>query len=181
MAEENVVANGAPDAELAVEAASGLPQLDTSTWVGQIFWLIITFIILYVALSRLILPRMRDTIANRSDRVADDLDTASRMKQDAVEAEKAYEQSLRDARAKASNVAESTRQSLDAEIKAELDAADADAERESEAAELRIREIKTAALKNIDDVAADVAGTLVNELTGKTVTAAKIKTAMKKA
>ena len=89
------------DADYVAEAATGLPQLDTSSWVGQIFWLIITFAVLYFALSRFILPSLRDTISNRSDRIADDLDSATRMKQDAEEAEKAYEQSLRDARAKA--------------------------------------------------------------------------------
>lgn len=169
------------DAQAAADAASGLPQLDTSTWVGQIFWLVLTFLVLYFALSQFILPRLRDTIATRSDRIADDLDSATRMKQEAEEAEKSYEQSLRDARAKASNVAESTRQSLDAEIKAELDAADAEAERESEKAEARIREIKSAALSNIDAVAADVADTLITELTGKSVTSAKISAALKKA
>ncbi|WP_298911768.1 F0F1 ATP synthase subunit B' [uncultured Algimonas sp.] len=167
------------DAELAADAASGLPQLDTSTWVGQIFWLFLTFAILYFALSKFILPRLRDTLGNRSDRIADDLDSASRMKLEAEEAEKAHEQSLRDARAKASNVAESTRQSLDAEIRAELDEADAQAERESELAEARIRDIKTAALSNIDAVAVDVAGTLVNELTGKTIAPAKVTAALK--
>ncbi|MEM7730320.1 MAG: F0F1 ATP synthase subunit B' [Pseudomonadota bacterium] len=169
------------DAELAAEAASGLPQLDTSTWVGQIFWLFLTFALLYFALSQFILPRLRDTIANRSDRIADDLDGATRMKQEAEEAEKAHQQSLRDARAKAANVAESTRQSLDSEIKAELDAADAEVERDGEAAEARIREIKAAALSNIDAVAVDVAGTLIAELTGKTVAPAKIETALKEA
>ena len=169
------------DAGAAAEAAGGLPQLDISTWVGQIFWLAVTFAILYFALAQFILPRLRDTIANRSDRIADDLDSASRMKLEAGEAEKAYEQSLRDARAKASNVAESTRQSLDAEIKAELDAADEQAARDSEAAEARIREIKTAALANIDAVAADVTEALVSELTGKSVSEAKITAALKKA
>jgi F-type H+-transporting ATPase subunit b len=162
-------------------SAVGLPQLDLSTWTSQIFWLALTFAVLYFALSRFILPNLRDTLANRSDRIADDLDSASRMKLEAEEAGKAYEQSLRDARAKATNVAESTRQSLDAEIQTELDAADADAERESEIAEARIREIKTAALSNIDSVAADVAGTLVSELTGKTVTKAALTAALNKA
>ena len=54
------------DADAAAQAAGGLPQLDISTWVGQIFWLIVTFAILYFALAQFILPRLRDTIANRS-------------------------------------------------------------------------------------------------------------------
>lgn len=166
--------------DTAQAASSGMPQLDLSTWTSQIFWLVLTFAILYFALSRFILPSLRDTISNRSDRIADDLDTAMRMKQDAEEAEKAYETSLRDARAKAMNVAESTRQSLDAEIRTELDAADAEAERESDVAEANIRDIKQAALSNIDAVAADVASAVVKELTGKSITDAKLRAAMNK-
>ena len=169
------------DGEQAAEAVSGLPQLDISTWTSQIFWLVLTFAVLYFALSRFILPNLRDTIGNRTDRIADDLDSASRMKLEAEEAEKAYEQLLRDARAKASNVAESTRQSLDAEIQSELDAADAEADRESELAETRIREIKMAAIANIDAVVADVSGALVTALTGKTMTDAALRAAVKKA
>lgn len=178
MAAETIYSDG----EAAAEASSvGLPQLDLSTWTSQIFWLALTFGVLYFALSRFILPNLRNTLANRSDRIADDLDSATRMKVEAEDAGKAYEQSLRAARAKAANVAESTRQSLDAEIQAELDAADADAEREGEIADSRIREIKTAALSNIDAVAADVAGTLVSELTGKTVNQAALTAVLNKA
>jgi len=178
MAAETIYSDG----EAAAEASSvGLPQLDISTWASQIFWLVLTFGVLYFALSRFILPNLRNTLASRSDRIADDLDSATRMKAEAEEAGKAYEQSLRNARAKASNVAESTRQSLDAEIQLKLDAADADAERESEIAETHIRDIKTKALSNIDAVAADVATTLVSELTGKTITKAAATALLNKA
>lgn len=167
--------------DTAQAASGGMPQLDLSTWTSQIFWLVLTFAVLYFALSRFILPGLRDTIGTRTDRIADDLDSATRMKQEAEEAEKAYETSLRDARAKAMNVAESTRQSLDAEIRTELDAADAEADRGAQLAETRIREIKTAALSNIDAVAAEVAGAVVSELTGKSVSDAKLRVALGKA
>ena len=167
--------------DTAVDAApTGMPQLDLSTWASQIFWLVVTFAVLYFALSRFILPALRDTIATRSDRVADDLDTASRMQREAEEAEKAYETSLRDARAKANNVAEATRKSVDDEIAKELASADAEADQQAEIAEGRIREIKAGALANLDSVAADVAQTVVGQLTGKSVTAAAARQAVQK-
>ena len=171
-----------PAIENAAEAAAqgGLPQFDTSTWASQIFWLAVTFAILYFALSRFILPSLRDTIATRSDRVADDLDTATRMQREAEEAEKNYETALRDARAKANNVAEATRKSVDDEIASELAAADAEADQQAEIAEGRIREIKAGALANLDSVAADVAQTVVGQLTGKSVTAAAARQAVQK-
>lgn len=166
----------------AAEAASGgLPQFDVSTWGSQIFWLALTFAVLYLALSRFILPNLRNTLATRSDRIADDLDSASRMQREAEEAEKAYETSLRDARAKAANLAESTRQSVDNEIKAELDAADAEAEAQASVAEARIRDIKTAALANIDAIAADVTQSVLSDITGKSVSDALVASAVQKA
>ncbi len=167
------------DGDLAAEAASGLPQLDYSTWVGQIFWLFITFGVLYFILARFILPKLGGTIVERADRVADDLDAASRMQREAEEAEKAYNQSLADARAKSHNVAESTRKAIDEEIAIETAAADAEAARQSETAEARIREMRKAALANINTIAADAADDIVKTLTGKAVTPAALKAAFK--
>jgi F-type H+-transporting ATPase subunit b len=166
--------------EDAATASIGMPQLDVSSWASQIFWLIICFAVLYFALSRFILPALRDTIATRSDRVADDLDSASRMQREAEEAEKAYNTSLRDARAKANNVAESTRRSIDEEVAAELAAADAEADSQAELAEARIKAIKAGALSKLDDVAADVATSLISELTGKSVPTKTVLAAVRK-
>jgi len=93
-------------------AAGGMPQFDFSTFASQVTWLAITFGILYLILSIMILPKIGNTISNRHNRIADDLDTASRMQREAEEAEKSYERVLADAKAKAHNVAESTRTSI---------------------------------------------------------------------
>ena len=100
------------------------PPFDPAYFATQIFWLFLTFGILYFLLSKIFLPRIGQTIEERSSRIADDLDAASRMQKEAEEAEKSYERALADAKAKAHNVAETTRQSVDAEIKLEMDAAD---------------------------------------------------------
>jgi len=151
----------------AVEASVGLPQLDFSTWSSQIFWLFLTFGLLYVVLARFILPVIGRTLSDRSDRIADDLNAATAMQREAEEAEASYEKALKDARAKAHNVAETTRASVDAEMAAEIAEADKEAERASAVAEDRIRDIRTAALKNIDTVAKDVAADVFSKLSGK--------------
>lgn len=168
-------------AEATEQAASGgLPQLDFSTWPGQIFWLVITFGVLYIIFSRIVLPGLSSGIVAREDRIADDLDAAETMQQEAVEAEKAYTQSLADARAKAHNVAESTRQAIETEITAEIEDADAKAQAHSEAAEARIQKMREAALANIDSIATETASAMVKTLTGKTLTAATVRAAVKK-
>ncbi len=157
---------------------AAFPPFDPTYFSTQIFWLLLTFGVLYFVLSKVFLPQIGETLEERSSRIADDLDSASRMQRQAEEAQKAYERALADAKAKAMNVAESTRQSIDAEVSAELEAADADAAIQAEHAETRIRQIRGEALAKIDDIAAGVAQDTIKKITGKSVTIAKIKSAI---
>jgi len=159
-------------------ASAGLPQLDLSTWFNQIFWLVLVFAALYFVLATFILPRLREGISERSDRISDDLDQASNMQRQAEEAEKAYNQSLADARAKAMSVAEETKTSVDAEISAEIEAADTAAEREASLAEANINAIKAKALANVETIAADTASAVFSQLIGKSPTSAAVRSAM---
>ena len=149
--------------------------LDPQWFPSQIFWTLVSFFILYLLLSRLFLPRVGETIEERGSRIADDLDSASRMQREAEEAEKAFKASLADARAKAMNVAETTKASVDAEVKAELDAADAEADKAMDVAETRIRDLRKTAMANIETVATEAAQAAVEALTGKTITLAEAK------
>ena len=85
-------------AETAAEAAPGMPQLDFSTFPNQIFWLVVTLVVIYLVLSRVALPRIASVLAERSGTITNDLATAEELKLQAVEAEKAYQQALADAR-----------------------------------------------------------------------------------
>ena len=159
--------------------SGGMPQFDISTWSSQITWLVISFALLYFILAQFILPKLGTTLTERSDRIADDLDAASRMQREAEAAQKSYENALADAKAKAHNVAESTRQSINDEITKELEAADAEAAVQAVAAEKRIQGIRTEALSNIDKVASDTASAIVAKFLGKAPTAAQLKAALK--
>jgi len=154
------------------------PPFDPTYFPSQIFWLLVSFFALYFILAQVLLPRIGETIEERNNRIADDLDTASRMQREAEDAEKAYERALADAKAKARNHAESTRQSIDAELAEELELADADALKQAEASEVRIRKIRSDAMANIDSIAAETAQATVEALIGKKMTLASIKKAM---
>ena len=143
------------------------PILDYSYWPSQIFWFVVTFILLYFILSRVFLPGVGQVLEERSSRIADDIDSASRMQREAEEANAAYETSLKDARAKAHNVAEATRASVDEEISREMAAADAEADKAAAIAETRIREIRAESMKNIDAVARETADAITAKLAGK--------------
>jgi F-type H+-transporting ATPase subunit b len=148
------------------ETATGLPQLDTATFANQIFWLIITMLVLYWVVAKIALPRIGAVLSDRQGAVTGDLMAAEEFKLKAKEAEAAYDKALADARAEAGKIVAANR----AEIQKELDAAiaHADAEISARAAESekRIREIRDSADTDAREVARDVAAELVRSFGG---------------
>ena len=162
-------------------ASGGLPQMDFSTYPSQIFWLAVTFGVLYWAMSSLILPRLGGAIEERRDRIADDLDQAADFRRQAEEAEAAYNQALADARAKAQRIAAETRESVEAEIGEMQAEADEKAAADVAAAESRIAEMRTSAAAKVQDAAGDVAKSIVAALIDETPADDAVKAAVAQA
>ncbi|MCU0902780.1 MAG: F0F1 ATP synthase subunit B' [Tabrizicola sp.] len=166
----------ATEAHGEAEAAVGMPQLDFSTWPNQIFWLLVTLVVIYLVLSKIALPRIGAVLADRKSTITNDLAAAEELKQKAVAAEKAYQDALANARTEASKIVAQAR----AEIQKDLDAATAKADAEIAAktaeSEKTIAGIRDGAAAAVSEVARDVAAELVAALGGgadaKTVTAA---------
>ena len=149
------------------KAGPGMPQLDFSTFPNQIFWLVLTLIAIYLILSRVALPRIGAVLAERTGTITNDIAKAEELKQQAVEAEEAYNRALAEARAEAQRIAAEAR----AEIQADLDTAiaKADAEISAKAAESEkaIAEIRAGALESVKVVAKDTAAEIVSAMGGK--------------
>ena len=67
------------------KAASGdagpkLPQLDVQTYASQIFWLVVSFIVLYFLVAKVAMPRISEVLEERQERIEDDLDKAETLK-----------------------------------------------------------------------------------------------------
>ena len=146
------------------EHAQGMPQLDFSTFPNQIFWLVVTLIVIYLLMSRVALPRIASVLTERHGAIQSDLDKADEMKAKAVEAETAYNQALVDARAEAQSIVAQAR----AEIQKDLDVAmlKADAEIAVKTAEsaAAIKEISANAVAAIKVVANDTAKEIVKTM-----------------
>src|SRR5690348_7492547 len=84
---------------------SGFPPFQREHFPSQVVWLTLSFILLYVLMSRIALPRVGAIIADRSRRVADDLKAAQGLKEQSEAANSAYEKALADARARAQSIA----------------------------------------------------------------------------
>ncbi len=167
----------------AAEAAekAGLPQLDSSTWPSQLFWLAVTFGLLYWLMSSLFLPRIGAALEERRDRIADDLDKAAESRREAEEAEAAFNQSLADARAKAQAIAADAREEVGAEIAQMQKEAEDGLAGKTAAAEERIAEMKASAAAKVREAAADTTRAIVEALILETPTDAVVSTAVAKA
>ncbi|TNE59567.1 MAG: F0F1 ATP synthase subunit B [Alphaproteobacteria bacterium] len=156
----------------------GLPQMDTSTYASQVFWLAITFTFLYLFLSRAVLPKIGQVIEERRDRIASDLDKAADLQSKSEKALEAYEGALADARAKAHTLANETRERLTAESDARKAAVEAELSSKLAEADAKIAETKESALASIKDVANETAAVVVEHLIGETADAGAIQAAV---
>jgi F-type H+-transporting ATPase subunit b len=155
------------------------PPFDASTYPSQLLWLAITFGLFYFFLKRVALPRIGSILEVRSDRIAQDLDQAARMKDEADAAIAAYEQELATAKTKANEIAQKARDSAKAEAESERKAAEADLERKLAEAEQRIAEIKAKAMGEVGTIASDTAAAIVEKLIGAKTTRAEIEAAIR--
>ncbi|MBT6895470.1 MAG: F0F1 ATP synthase subunit B' [Rhodobacterales bacterium] len=162
----------------AAESAPGMPQLDFSTFPNQIFWLVVTLIVLYLVLSRVALPRIATVLSERHGAIQRDLDKAEEMKRSAIEAENTYNQALADARVKANDIVNEAK----AEIQKDLDKAIAKADLEIAAkaaeSEKAISAIKDSAVQSIEEVANITANNIVDAILPEAADTKKIKVAV---
>ncbi len=158
-----------------------MPQFDPGVVEPQLVWLLITFGIFYLLMSRLALPRIANVLEERVDRVADDLDQAEALKRESEHVREAREATLAQARAAAAKaVAEATAKAR-AETEARLAELDAKLAAETGEAQARIAQEKAAALREIDIVAGESCREVVKKLVGEAVAAAAAKKAVREA
>ncbi|HEX2135458.1 MAG TPA: F0F1 ATP synthase subunit B [Microvirga sp.] len=145
----------------------GFPPFETETYGGQLLWLAISFGLLYMLLSRVVLPRLGGIIEARREAIARDLDQAAAMKTRAEEAGAAYEKAVAEARARAQALAQETRSKLVAESEAKRKALEADLAARLAEAEAAIAARKAEAMSNVRAIAQDAAAAIVERLTGR--------------
>jgi len=155
-----------------------MPQLNPLDWAPQIVWLCITFGILYLLMVKVALPRISSVIDARAARIAGDLATADKLRRETEEAIAAYEQALAEARQKAHAIIEAGRAKLKEDTAAERARLERDLAKKSDEAEARIGQAKSAAMKDVSTVAADVAADIVRRLIGVAPAKAEIEKAV---
>ena len=147
----------------------GLPQMDTGTFSSQIFWLVVTFGLLFLVLWRITLPMIEGIIGERRNRIEGDLGAAEKFRQQASESLAAYETELAGARNRAHQILDENRKAIGAELDSVKTRAGDEAQTAMKQAEERIGADRAKALGSLRPAAADAAVAIVERLIGAQV------------
>lgn len=179
-AQETAPAEGEAHTGQAEHGGGGaFPPFDASTFPSQLLWLAITFGLFYLFLKNKVMPRIGGILEVRSDRIAQDLEQAARMKEEADAAVAAYEQELAEAKAKANGIAQQARDAAKAEAEAERKKVEASLAAKLSDAEAHIAGIKASAMQEVGGIAEETSAAIVQQLTGGAVDRAAIEAAVK--
>lgn len=143
-----------------------MPQFDFGYWPGQIAWLLITFLVLYVLLSRVFIPRVRGAIDDREDRIAGDIKEARRLRDLADADARAAERELAEARARAHRTAAEAKSKAAAEAAARQTELELELQTKLSKAEARIRSAREEAMSHVGAIAEETSKAMVEHLTG---------------
>lgn len=162
----------------AEHGGGGLPQFQFQHWAGQIGYLLILFVVLYLLMSRVFTPRLRKVIDERADTIAGALEQARKVQEEANAQAAKAQADLADARAKAHKLASDARAKAAAEAQARQAAEDAKLADKMAEAETRIRASRDAAMGHVATIASDTASAIVEKLTGAAPKAADLTAAL---
>ena len=165
MAEKNAAATGAHTEEPGGHKGA-FPPFAKDTFASQIVWLVITFVALYLLISRIAVPRIGGIFEEREKRIQGDFAEAQRAKDESEAALTAYEKALADARNRAQAIGAEIRDKLNAEAEERRKALEAKLNAQLAEAEKQIATTKSAAMANVRGIAVDAASAIVERLTG---------------
>lgn len=170
----SAVVAGAP----ALAAEGGMPQLNFHDFAPQLVWLAITFIVLYVVMAKVALPRIGAVLEMRADRIKDDLDRAAALKEQTDRTIAAYEKARADARNQAVAVGRTTAAALAQKAAERQTKVGAELAGRIKAAETNIAAARDRAMAEIRNVAADIAADAAKRLVGLQVAPAEAQAAV---
>ncbi len=146
----------------------GLPQLDVHSYTSQLFWLVVFFVIVYVFMRYVGIPRVAAIVDARKAQVDRDLSTAESLRAQAAAARNAYQVTMAEAHAKARLLLAETHERNQATLVEKTKEATANADRHISQAVKRIEAASHEAFKSIPDMAANLAAEITAKLTGQT-------------
>ena len=156
-------------------AEAGMPQLDPTYWASQGFWLILIFTLLYLALSKLFIPKIKNSIDDRENRIKDDLDEAQKLKEVAEAKLKEYEISIDNAKKDVQKILFESKNKLNSEIQNKKKIFEKEIETEIENAEKEIESFKKDSLESISKISEEITSKIIENISGEPMNQSSVK------
>lgn len=156
-----------------------MPQLDTSTFTSQLFWLCICFFSMLFIMSKFIVPKIADILEQRQRKIDSYLNKAHTIKVEAEESLKKYQDALSDATSKANEALAKTQNELNSYMQAKQEELSAVLQKKISAGEAEINKDKEEALTKIRDISEELAEAVLAKIGLNTIGSQKIKDAIK--
>ena len=152
----------------------GMPQLNPEFWISQIFWLVLTFGILYLVLSKAILPKISKNLETRKSQILENIETADKQKQESESKIKEYEKIILDSKIKAKNYFNDVRKKVLEDINKKKIALEKDIDEEINSVEDEINDLRKNSDEKISKIAVSTSSELIKELIGDEVNSSSI-------
>ena len=149
--------------------SGGMPQLNPEFWVSQIFWLTIIFGILYIVLSKLILPKISANLESRKSQISDNIEAADRQREQSENKLKEFEEVIAESKTEAKIIFNQAREKALKDINAKRDVLDKQIDEEIKKAENEINKLRKDAPVKINMIAIETASQLTQKLIGAEV------------
>tara|TARA_B110000971_G_scaffold45303_1_gene45193 strand:+ start:56 stop:631 length:576 start_codon:yes stop_codon:yes gene_type:complete len=159
-------------------AEAGMPQLDPTYWASQAFWLILIFTLLYMALSKMFIPKIKESIDDRENKIKDDLDEAQKLKLVAEEKLKEYEITIENAKKEVQKIIFEGKKKLNSDIQNKKKKIDKEIEAELKSADQEIKNLKRDSLENISTISEEIASKVIEIVSGEPLNQSSIKAAV---
>ena len=155
--------------EVFAAESGGMPQLNPEFWISQIFWLTLTFGILYVVLSKLILPKISINLELRKSQIQENIGAAEKQRKDSESKLKEYDNIILKSKLEAKNIFKDAREKLLKDINSKKESLDEQIDEEIKKVEQEIEELRKSAPKKINKIAIETSSELVKKLIGAEV------------
>jgi len=156
-------------------AEVGMPQLDPKYWASQAFWLILVFTILYVSITKFYLPKIKNNLDNRENKIKDDLDDANKFKELSETKLKDYEKIIENAKKEVTKIYLESKNDLDKSIKEKKEKIEKEIENEILKAQKEIYELKKNSLTSIQNISENIASDIIENISGDKLNTSSIK------
>ena len=156
-------------------AEAGMPQLNPKYWASQSFWLILVFTILYISIAKFYLPKIKNNLDNRENRIKDDLDDANKFKELSESKLKEYEKILENARKEVIKIHIESKNTLDKDIKTKKETIEKEIEKEILKAQKEISDLKKNSITDIQKISENIASNIIESISGDKLNESSIK------